>query len=488
MSGHQIMLRSGDRLTIGSSRQADLTITDRGCSRIHLTIDQTDGRWVAHDMGSEQGTFVDGEQVFNAPIDDYLRLTMGADGTVVKLMVHEHAPGEDVHVADTADELTARVRSRLEHDHEVTHRRWTVVAIAAAVIVLIVIGAVLVLTLGGDDDDENTEVAGTVETLASTTIVAAPEPTVSPESTVSPEPTTVVATTTTINPDLTERQLAVPADSRARLFALERTGPLTPVAFVREDYGWFLDGDDDCQGTRDEVLIAESRAPVVFETDARCTVIEGSWVDPYTGVPYTSAEDVLVQPVVALRNVHESGGWAWTPDAKRAFVNDVGHPATLTVVGDTPNLGKGQKAPDGWRPANPAYWCTYAVDWIDVKHRWGLTVTDPERAALAEMLESCRGTSLPSDARAGADNTTLDVPTSTAPPTTDLPDTAAPDTADQEPLGFGEPPSSLAGECNPNYGGCVPIASDVDCAGSNEDGPKFVSGPVVVLGRDVYDL
>lgn len=42
--------------------------------------------------------------------------------------------------------------------------------------------------------------------------------------------------------------------------------------------------------------------------------------------------------------------------------------------------------------------------------------------------------------------------------------------------------------CHPNYaGGCVPIASDVDCAGSG-DGPGFVAGAVRVVGRDIYRL
>jgi hypothetical protein len=42
--------------------------------------------------------------------------------------------------------------------------------------------------------------------------------------------------------------------------------------------------------------------------------------------------------------------------------------------------------------------------------------------------------------------------------------------------------------CDPNYGGCVPVASDVDCAGGSGNGPKYVTGPVRVTGSDVYDL
>jgi hypothetical protein len=42
--------------------------------------------------------------------------------------------------------------------------------------------------------------------------------------------------------------------------------------------------------------------------------------------------------------------------------------------------------------------------------------------------------------------------------------------------------------CDPNYSGCVPIASDVDCAGGSGNGPAYVSGPVQVIGRDIYGL
>jgi hypothetical protein len=43
--------------------------------------------------------------------------------------------------------------------------------------------------------------------------------------------------------------------------------------------------------------------------------------------------------------------------------------------------------------------------------------------------------------------------------------------------------------CDPNYSGaCVPIASDVDCAGGSGNGPAYVRGPVYVIGTDIYDL
>ena len=42
--------------------------------------------------------------------------------------------------------------------------------------------------------------------------------------------------------------------------------------------------------------------------------------------------------------------------------------------------------------------------------------------------------------------------------------------------------------CDPNYSGCVPIASDVDCSGGSGNGPEYVEGPIEVIGIDKYRL
>ncbi len=50
-----------------------------------------------------------------------------------------------------------------------------------------------------------------------------------------------------------------------------------------------------------------------------------------------------------------------------------------------------------------------------------------------------------------------------------------------------EPAPEPASDCDPNYSGCVPIASDVDCEGGSGDGPAY-TGIVTVTGSDIYDL
>lgn len=50
-------------------------------------------------------------------------------------------------------------------------------------------------------------------------------------------------------------------------------------------------------------------------------------------------------------------------------------------------------------------------------------------------------------------------------------------------------PGAAFAACDPNYAmACVPVASDVDCAGGSGNGPAYVQGPVKVVGRDIYKL
>jgi hypothetical protein len=74
--------------------------------------------------------------------------------------------------------------------------------------------------------------------------------------------------------------------------------------------------------------------------------------------------------------------------------------------------------------------------------------------------------------------------TTTRPPATTAPPPPPPTTAPPPPP---PPPAPEPSGCDPNYSGCVPIASDVDCAGGSGNGPAY-TGPVRVIGGDPYDL
>jgi hypothetical protein len=82
-------------------------------------------------------------------------------------------------------------------------------------------------------------------------------------------------------------------------------------------------------------------------------------------------------------------------------------------------------------------------------------------------------------------STTAPRPSTTEPTTNVTTTTTVPEPATVAPPA---PRSTPAATCDPNYrGACVPVAKDVDCTGMG-NGPAFVTGPVQVVGTDVYRL
>jgi hypothetical protein len=150
----------------------------------------------------------------------------------------------------------------------------------------------------------------------------------------------------------------------------------------------WADADGDCQNTRTEVLVAEADGPLTMSASG-CTVTAGVWNDPYTGRAFADPADLDIDHLVPLAEAHRSGGWRWSTEVKRAYANDLAHDETLLAVDDGANASKSDQTPDRWLPPSPAYWCTYAIDWVGVKTVWNLTVTTAERAALVQILTSC---------------------------------------------------------------------------------------------------
>lgn len=180
-----------------------------------------------------------------------------------------------------------------------------------------------------------------------------------------------------------------PAPSDPTLQGLRIAPHNTTVPYNRDEWVHWIDDDSDCQNTRAEVLWIESEISVTYTDTSECTVLGGQWTDPYSGKVWTAASDLDVDHTVALQNAHLSGGHAWDAARKKAYANDLSSPEHLNAIEDNLNAAKGASAPDQWKPPLQSAWCLYAIDWVDIKQRWDLTVTQTEHDALAEMLATC---------------------------------------------------------------------------------------------------
>lgn len=119
-----------------------------------------------------------------------------------------------------------------------------------------------------------------------------------------------------------------------------------------------------------------------------------------------------------------------------------------------------------------------------------LGTTDPARLGDMSARWADVEVYLAAAAKTEAASTTVLVVAPTGPPpvaplSTAPPSTPPPPTAPSLPV---PPLISVPSGCDPNYSGCVPIASDVDCAGGSGNGPAYVQGPVSVIGVDIYGL
>ena len=217
---------------------------------------------------------------------------------------------------------------------------------------------------------------------------AAPIPTLTPSSTPLPPvptPTTTSTPSTAMPTPPTPTQQSGSSVLTLKIIEIATNLP----DYDRDDWKHWTDEDSDCQNTRHEVLIVESVREVAFKTDKQCQVATGEWLDPYTNIIVTDATKLDVDHMIPLKNAHDSGGWAWGKDRKAAYANEMGYADHLIAVTASANRQKGAKGPEGWKPGNQDYWCSYAVDWVQIKVDWELSVTKAEWAALQEMLKTC---------------------------------------------------------------------------------------------------
>ena len=156
--------------------------------------------------------------------------------------------------------------------------------------------------------------------------------------------------------------------------------------YSRDKFGsrW-KDADGDGLDTRAEVLIAESKVRVFISGGI---VRTGKWISLYDNRTWREGSKLDIDHVVALSEAWKSGAYRWSASRRLAFANDLGVSWSLRAVTNYVNRSKGDRDPDSWLPPYRAATCTYLVDWVAVKLRWGLSVDSAEKSSITSSWRS----------------------------------------------------------------------------------------------------
>jgi hypothetical protein len=176
----------------------------------------------------------------------------------------------------------------------------------------------------------------------------------------------------------------VPADVRKQLDELTVAARTSMDGYSREKFPHWDSQGSGCD-TREVVL---KRAGKDVRADKDCKPTSGTWISVYDDETWTDPTDLDIDHMVPLGQAWASGAKTWPTEKREQFANDLVRPQLFAVT-DNVNQQKSDKAPDQWKPPLVAFWCTYATDWIVVKHHYGLTVTEGEKTALTDMLRRC---------------------------------------------------------------------------------------------------
>ena len=167
----------------------------------------------------------------------------------------------------------------------------------------------------------------------------------------------------------------------------ELTAAYEAFPYDRDLYRHWVDADGDCQDTRQEVLIDESRIPVTLNPTG-CFVVAGEWVSAYDGEVFTDPGDLRIDHLVPLAEAHRSGAVFWDAERREAFANDLGSPDSLIVVPASVPRSDRDGDPAAWLPPDPSR-CAYIQAWVDVKARWQLDINFREGEVIRWVTRDC---------------------------------------------------------------------------------------------------
>jgi hypothetical protein len=146
--------------------------------------------------------------------------------------------------------------------------------------------------------------------------------------------------------------------------------------------GW-IDADNNCRDTRQEVLARESFVPV----GKGCKIFQGKWLSYYDNKTWTKSFEVQIDHLVPLAEAWDSGAYQWDLATRIRYANDLGEQRALVPTTTDLNYAKVADDPQWYVPKVNACKCIAA--WIAVKGRWNMTVDKREKEAIDKVMNGC---------------------------------------------------------------------------------------------------
>lgn len=151
--------------------------------------------------------------------------------------------------------------------------------------------------------------------------------------------------------------------------------------YKRGDWEHWSDDDHNCLNTRQEILKARSHVAVTMNKKG-CKVVTGMWDDYYYPEVHTQSKKVDIDHLIPLKYAHMHGAQGWSHEHKEKFAND---PENLVITNKSYNRKKGAKGIDQWLPAHKEYACKYIHDWMKIKSKYNLIVTEKEKNTIQQI-------------------------------------------------------------------------------------------------------
>lgn len=168
-------------------------------------------------------------------------------------------------------------------------------------------------------------------------------------------------------------------------------------------FGDWMDLDGNGCDSREDTLLTHMQDVKNLDGN-KCKIAAGHMVDPYSGKTLQvtfgpsnyGVKDIQIDHIVSLSNAWDSGAHTWQGDDLRyQIAND---PLNLIPTDGALNQDKSDKSFDEWQAPADSGNCLIAAHQIAVKQKYDLAVTESEREALGEAVQSCEITHLPTGA------------------------------------------------------------------------------------------